>query len=216
MSRRRAFLVAIVAPLGAILSFTASTCHTQWVDVSNDGGVYVRAPFVRVHVDRYGGTSVRAPFTAVDVPGRGYPDAQLPIVIERVQPSSSSAQELAVMDDEALWELLRATAERLHERLARFDTGDSWQRYLQLPDGVLSDSSSDSRQRLDALTKLLDRFRHVTREPRYAKISGLAAFDQMQAALTEAVSRPDVPAAVGNITDEELPPPQSDGAGRGR
>src|SRR5688572_6673342 len=111
MSRKFAFLIVMCAAAGATLSFTVSACRAQSVDISTDGGVYVRAPFVRVYVDPYGGTSVRAPFTAVDVPGRGYPYAMSPAANDRrvLQPSLASSPELAVMDDGALWQFLSST-----------------------------------------------------------------------------------------------------------
>ncbi len=218
MSRRLAFLPVLCALTGTTMSFTAPTCRAQWVDVSREGGVYVRAPFVRVHVDAYGGTSVRAPFTAVDVPGRRYPVAQSPLVIERrvVRPSLPRTQELAVMDDVALWQTLRLTADRLHERLGRFDTGASWQRYLRLPEEVLTESPAGSHERRDALTKLLERFRYVTTDRQYARIADLPAFAAMRAALTEVVSRPDSSPAAGDVPDEELPMPPPDRSSRGR
>ena len=101
------------------------------------------------------------------------------------------------MGDEALWQSLRSTADRLYERLNRFDSGVSWQRYLRLPDEVLTDSSWDSDQRRNALTKLLGRFHYVATEPKYERIADLPAFIAMQAALTEMVSRLDASSAAG-------------------
>ena len=217
MSRKLSYLIVMCALVGTTWSFTAGTCRAQWVEVSTDGGVYVRAPFVRVYVDPYGGTSVRAPFTAVDVPGRGYRHAEPPIAIERraMQPSFANAQELAAMDDKALWQFLSSTAARLYERLGRFDTGDSWQRYLRLPEGVLTDSSSNSHERRDALKKLLGRFHYVATEPRYKRIANLPTFTAMQAALTEVVSRLDAPPGGAGVLDEELPVPEPDRSSRG-
>jgi len=216
MSRELTYLIVMCALVGSTLSFTAGTCRAQWVEVSTDGGVYVRAPFVRVYVDPYGGTSVRAPFTAVDVPGRGHPYALPPTVIERrvMEPVLPMAQELAVMDDKALWRFLSSTANRLHERLGRFDTGTSWQRYLRLPEEVLTDSSSNLHERRDALTDLLGRFRYVASEPRYERIANLPTFTAMQDALTEAVSRLDASVG-GDVSDEELPMPASERSSRG-
>jgi hypothetical protein len=217
MSRKLSYLIVMCAFVGATLSFTAGTCCAQWVEVSTDGGVYVRAPFVRVYVDPYGGTSVRAPFTAVDVPGRRYPHPQPPAVIEgrAMQPSLPRAQELATMDEEALWQFLSSTANRLHERLSRFDTGASWQRYLRLPEEVLTDSSLNLHERRDALTELLRRYRYVVTEPRYERIANLPAFTAMQAALTEVVSRLDASPADASVSDEELPMPAPERSSRG-
>jgi len=218
MSRKLAFLTALCVLAGTNLSFTATVCRAQWVDVSTDGGVHVRAPFVRVYVDPYGGTSVRAPFTAIGVPGRGFPSAEPPVVIERrvAQPSLLSAQELKVMDDASFWQFLRSTADRLHERLGRFDTGASWQSYLRLPDELLINSSSGPHERRNAVAELLERFRYVATEPRYERIAKLSAFTAMQAILTELVSRLDAPSAAGVVPDEELPMPEPDRSSRGR
>jgi hypothetical protein len=212
MTRRFAVLAVLAVLASTSLSFTVVTCRAQWVDVSSEGGVHVWTPFVRVHVDPNGGTSVRAPFTAVDVPGRAYPDAHAPIIIEQTPSSLPSTQELAAMDDDAIWQLLRATADRLHERLARFDTGATWQRYLQLPEEALNDQFASPSERRDALTQLLDRFRYVTSERQYAKISDLSAFATMRAVLTEVVSRSNASAAAVNVSDEELPIPRPDGS----
>ena len=209
MSRELTYLIVMCALVGSTLSFTASTCRAQWVEVSTDGGVYVRAPFVRVYVDPYGGTSVRTPFTAVDVPGRGYQScaASGSYRATRYAAFFAQAQELTAMDDESLWRFLSSTANRLHERLGRFDTGASWQRYLRLPEEVLTDSSSNLHERRDALTDLLGRFRYVATEPRYERIANLPTFTAMQAALTEVVSRLDASPAGDDMSDEELPMP---------
>ena len=218
MSRKLAYLIVMCATAGATLSFTGGTCRAQWVEISTDGTVYVRAPFVRVYVDPYGGTSVRAPFTAVDVPGRGYPYAQPPEVIEHrlLQPPLPSAQEPAVMDDEALWQFLSSTANRLHERLGRFNTGASWQKYLRLTDEVLMGSSLNPHERRVALTELLSRFHYVATEPRYERIANLPAFIAMRAALTEVVSRLEASPAGGEPHDEELPMPVHERSNRSR
>ena len=218
MPRKLACLASLCILVGVVLSFTNTMCLAQWVDISREGGVYVRAPFVRVYVDPYGGTSVRAPFTAIDVPGRRFPDVQPPGVIERrvVQPSFPGVQELQAMGDETLRQSLRSTADRLYERLNRFDSGVSWQRYLRLPDEVLTDSLSDSDQRRNALTKLLGRFHYVATEPKYERIADLPAFIAMQAALTEMVSRLDASSAAGGLPDEELPTPDPNRSSRSR
>jgi hypothetical protein len=119
------------------------------------------------------------------------------------------------MDDASLWQFLRSVADRLHERLGRFDTGASWQRYLQLPDELLTDSSSGPRERRDAVTELLERFRYIATEPRYERIAGLSAFATTQAALAEVLSRLDAPAAAGAVPDEELPMPEPERSSRG-
>ena len=218
MPRKLTCLPLLCTLVGMILSFTNTRCLAQWVDISREGGVYVRAPFVRVYVDPYGGTSVRAPFTAIDVPGRRFPDVQPPGVIERrvVQPSFPRVQEFQAMGDETLRQFLRSTADRLYVRLSRFNTGASWQTYLQLPEEVLTDSSWVSHHRRDALKELLGRFQYIASEPKYERIADLPAFIAMQAALTETVSRLDASSAAGGLPDEELPTPDPNRSSRSR
>jgi hypothetical protein len=120
------------------------------------------------------------------------------------------------MDDEALRQFLHSTADQLRVRLSRFNTGASWQRYLQLPEGALADPSWDSPDRRDALTELLGRFRYITSEPQYERIADLPAFAAMRDALTELASRTDASPRTGNVPDEELPMPAPDRSSRRR
>ena len=55
------------------------------------------------------------------------------------------------MNEEALVRLLKSTSGRLHNELARFDTGAKWQRYLQVPGEAFADTSSSSIARREAL-----------------------------------------------------------------
>lgn len=198
MSRNlRVALLCVLA--GLSVSLTAATCSAQRVRVGD--GVHVRAPFVRVDVYPYGGVSVRAPFTAVDIPDRVYYDE--PRFVE-LFPSDS---ELAAMDDAELGQALRSISARLHERLSRFDTGASWQRYLRLPETAFAYSSSERRE---ALVKTLDRFDHVASDPQYSMVARLPALVAMQAALTEALSRLDKSPTAGDSPSEDLPLPAPD------
>jgi hypothetical protein len=145
---------------------------------------------VRVDVDPYGGVSVRAPFAAVDVPPDPYYYGP-PAYFERrnVELQFPAAADLAAMNDEELHQTLLAIAESLHNRLNRFDTGDTWQRYLRLPDEIVA-SSSPSDARTAAIATLLERFQKVAADPQYPMIARLPAFVAMEAALNEALSRP--------------------------
>jgi hypothetical protein len=199
----------------------AAPCAAQRVWVG--GGVHVRAPFVRVDVGPYGGVSVRAPFTAIDVPGRMYYKPyydSYPVVIEEriVEPAFPTAAELAAMDDARLYEQLRLIGERLRRRLSRFNTGETWQEYLRLPEEAMASSPEERR---GALVKLSERFQRLAGDQQYSMISRLPAFVAMEAALSQTLARADgSPAATETPPQtEELPlpspdrpvPPQRDG-----
>jgi hypothetical protein len=210
MTRHSAAIALLSALSGVIFFATATPGFAQrvWVD---GGGVRVRAPFVRVDVGPYGGVSVRAPFAAVDVPPRAYyyeSDYGAPYIIERrvVEPSFPTAAELTAMDADQLNQALRNISQRLHDRLARFDTGPTWQVYLQLSSEAV-DASIPADERTAALAKLLDRFHKVAADPQYPMISGLPAFTAMAAALNEAVSRPDGMSPDATMEDLPLPMP---------
>jgi hypothetical protein len=207
---RKVLLSCALAVSGAVATLTASTLFAQPVGVSVGGGVHVRAPYVTVDVYPGGGVSVRAPFTAVDVGGRPYRHGPGPVVFERpmVTTSSSTSQDLAAMNDEALWRTLRSTSAQLRDRLNNFDTGDTWQRYLRLPDQVIAGPDPNEPGAREAFAQLLQRFRDVSVELRYQKIADLPAFKSTQAALTEVVSRQRNPASLTGATSEELPVPQ--------
>jgi hypothetical protein len=202
----------LLGSFGSAAWLATCTSHAQIVDVS-PGGVHVRAPFVKVDVFRGGGVHVRAPFTAVDVGGRPRYNGPPPYAVERpiFQASIPTAQELAAMDDDALWQSVRLAAERLHYRLNRFNTGYTWQRYLRVPDEVLSDTTSGGEQYQLAITNWLQRFRKISDEPQYGKVAELPEFVAMQALLAEAASRPisSSSASAGGAEDLPLPtPPQ--------
>ena len=195
MSRKFTVLVALGILGGTIGPLAANVSHSQ--------GVHVRAPFVSVDVDPYGGVSVRAPFTAVDIPGRArlYGPDSIVYGPPAASPSFPTAQELAAMDDATLRQTLRSTAYWLHDRLADFDTGDTWQRYFRLPAEIFAESSAATNERNAAFARLLQRFNDIAADPKFGKISKLPAFTAMQAALTELLSRHVVPS-------EDLPAPQ--------
>lgn len=208
MSRKFALLAVLVLLGGTLGALTTSTSFAQGVYFGPEGGIHVRAPFVRVDVYPRGGVSVRAPFAAVDVPPRPYYYGPPPMVIERpvAQPAFPTAEELAAMDDETLRQTVRSIADRLHDRLARFDTGDTWQRYLRLRDDIIADPSPAARG--EATARLLQRFSDIAADERYGTISGLPAFTAMQSGLAELLSRSGNASAAPGAAAEELPAPQ--------
>jgi hypothetical protein len=215
MSRSLAIAFLAFVSVTIVLPPTPSAAQRVWV---GDGGVRVRAPFVRVDVGPYGGVSVRAPFTSVDVPPRGYyyDDYPPPVLLERriVEPAYPTAASFAAMDDEQLNQALEAVSEDLHRQLARFNTSDSWQRYLRLPREAV-DVSLPGEKRLAARATMLERFQYVAADPQYPMIVRLPAFQAMLAVLSEAVARSDSAAAPNQAEEvapdqveaEELPPP---------
>jgi hypothetical protein len=130
----------------------------------------------------------------------------MPVIIERriSEPSYPSASELAAIDDAELDRTLRSISQRLYDRLNRFNTGETWQRYLRLPDEVFADSSP---QRREALVKTLGRFDNVASDPQYSMIARLPVFAAMQATLVEALSRIDESQTSAGPPAEDLPLP---------
>lgn len=206
MSRNLSF-VGLICAVSGLSSLSATSCEAQRVWVGG-GGVRVRAPFVRVDVGPYGGVSVRAPFAAVDVPPDGYYEPGPPVIVERryAEPTYATAADFAAMDEEQLNRALQGISQSLHDRLNRFDTGQTWQRYLRLPESAV-DASLPATERTAALATLLERFRKVTANPQYSMIARLPAFIAMEAALNEAVSRPQAPLTPPQSTQEDLPLP---------
>jgi hypothetical protein len=206
----KVMILAVRCSLGCgIAILAARACQAQWVQVTEGGGVHVRAPFVRVDVFEDGGVSVRAPFTSVDTPGRRSYRVERRAFVEpqMAAPEWSTAGDLAAMDDETLRRTLRLNAARLHQDLGRFNTRASWQRYLRLPEDWASDSSTKPEH--EALARTLGRFRFVAANPEYSMIASLPSFHVMQDALDEMVSRLEN-SAVPRSSAEELPlPPQN-------
>jgi hypothetical protein len=208
MSRHILSAVGVTFVSGLIVfAWAGESLGQVWV---GGGGVRVRAPFVRVDVGPYGGVSVRAPFTSIDVPGRAYYYEPYPAVIQErvVEPSFPTAAEFASMDDARLTEQLFSIANSLNRRLSRFDTGPTWQRYLRFPEESLA--SADLAVRREALIGLLAKFQKVSADAQYSMIARLPAFVAMEAALMEAVSRPDGGAGAIEtpVEAEELPLPE--------
>jgi hypothetical protein len=204
-------ILAVRCSLGCgIAILAARACHAQWVNVTQGGGVHVRAPFVRVDVYPGGGVSVRAPFTSVDTPGRRsyYVERRAFVEPPMAAPEWSTAGDLAAMDDETLRRTLRLNAARLHQSLDRFNTGATWQRYLRLPEDWARASFMEPDEQYETLERILNRFRFVSTNPEYSMIARLPAFNAMQDVLNEMVSRLESSGTRGSA--EELPvPPQN-------
>ncbi|HJS08798.1 MAG TPA: hypothetical protein VJ809_14115 [Pirellulales bacterium] len=206
----KVMIVAVRCSLGCGIAILATGAgQAQWVQVSEGGGVHVRAPFVRVDVFEDGGVSVRAPFTNVDTPGRRSYRVERRAFVEPqlAAPEWSTAVDLAAMDDASLRRTLRLSAARLHQDLGRFNTRASWQRYLRLPEDSASDSSTEPEH--EALARTLGRFRFVAANPEYSMITSLPSFHAMQDALDEMVSRLESSAVPGNSAEELPLPPQN-------
>jgi len=209
--------LAVVAMSTILLPLAATPCEAQRVWVG-DGAVRVRAPFVSVDVVPYGGVSVRAPFAAVDVPLRGYEGPPMGDYDDHAyhaevfaQPRAAetafpSAAELRGMTSEQLNITLQDLSQRLHIRLQRFDTGQTWQNYLQLsPESI--DPATPADKRAADLIELLERFHKIAADPQYPMIARLPEFQAMEAAVNEAVNRPEHPAESSAPAVEELPMP---------
>ena len=121
--------------------------------------------------------------------------------------------ELRAMGDDELLNALVSLTAQLDADLNRFDTGDTWQRYLDLPDDALPPPTSDGRVELgvNSLRDTLIRFERTVARPEFVQISGLPSFAATQAALAEVVRRygeqPDAPAASTQEVARRIPPP---------
>jgi hypothetical protein len=199
--------IAVLLAFASLVAVELLATNSAW------GQVHVRAPFVRVDVGP-GGVSVRAPFTAVDVPRRRYWQEAGPYGPgpEFAEPAIPSAQQLTSLSDDRLLNLLISVGRRLRIELARFDTGERWQRYLRVPVESIADPSRASEERRDTLVATIERFGNVAADPQYAMIASLPSFRATQAILAELASRVETNrVAPGAQTSappaEELPPP---------
>lgn len=190
------------------VGLNAPSSQAQWVDVSPGGGVHVRAPFVSVDVYPHGGVSVRAPYAAVDVGGRPRCDTSQSYAVESqiAQLPLATPEALAALDDEALRQTIRATADRLRSRLAGYRTGYMWQQYLRPPDEVLSTTATETESYHAAIEKRLERFQRISADPQYSKLAQFPEFVAMEDALTEASARQSGSASAAG-RPEELPTP---------
>lgn len=107
------------------------------------------------------------------------------------QETYPTVDELQQMDDGTLLNTLVDLTARLDERVARFDTGATWQRYLRLPDDALPPPSADGQVTLGmkSLAATLDRFDSIASNSKYRVISDLPLFVAAHSALRESVER---------------------------
>jgi hypothetical protein len=196
---RRNLSFRLLTAAACFVLFAAPSLIAQTVSVSLDNGVHVRAPFTSVDVFPGGSVRVRTPYTAVDIGGRSTHVVQRPVTKADI----FSEDELARMSDTELSHAVRESSERFMERMNRFNTGATWQRYLRLPDELQTDDYvGDSAQRA-AVGRLLERFDEIAADSRYQKISNLLEFDAMRSVLAELIKRP---AATGTTGRTELLP----------
>jgi hypothetical protein len=225
---RKLFSVAVAA----LAASTATSADAQviigrgggiGISIPGVGGVRLGAPGVyvrpygmrRVIVGPYGvAPSYGDPYGAeypsrfnsrpsapLSSPGRG-PTLMLP-----------TEGELRAMGDDELLNALVGLTAQLDADLNRFDTGDTWQRYLRLPDDALPPPTADGRVELgvNSLRDTLIRFERTVAKPEFVQISGLPSFAATQAALAEAVRRygeqPEAPAASTPAVARRIPPP---------
>lgn len=193
------------------------SCRAQWVVVSPGGGVHVRAPFVSVDVYPHGGVSVRAPYTSVDVGNPPRCDSPRSYLVDSqyVQLPLPTPEALAAMDDEALRQTIRTTADRLRSRLAGYRTGYMWQQYLRPPDEIISENSADDETYHAAVEKLRQRFQRIAADAHYSKLAQFPEFVAMENALTEAGVRQSGSASVTGRPEELPTPPQAQPAQQG-
>ena len=197
----------------AVVLLLTSSAEGQLVRVRRGFGreVHVRAPFVRVDVGPGGATSVRAPFTAVDSPGRVYVGPRRRFLAPSPYAAPTpygyggqtavqarpfpTQQELAAMDDAALFAALREISSLLDLRLARLKTGAGWQRYLGLSEEALGGPAAEAKGgvppvvRIDLLQKVLIRFDRTADNPEYAMIATLPSFIATRAAIRQVIDR---------------------------
>jgi hypothetical protein len=94
------------------------------------------------------------------------------------------------MTDSDLLNSLAALTAQFDADLNRFDTGDTWQRYLGLPDDALPPASGGRVVLgMNSLAETLARFDRTVAKPEFVQISGLPSFSATHAALAEVVRR---------------------------
>ncbi len=218
---------------GAMLFAATSTDAQAGRRFGHGHGVHVVAPFVRVDVSPHGATSVRAPFVAVDPgrvvigPHRYYHHSVEPAYVVggryaepyAVAPGAAPIQpltvdELAALDEVALFAELRGASAALDGRLSRLSTGDGWRRHLGIDPALLGERGNLPEViHVDKLQPMLVRFDKVASNPKYAKIANFPSFGATRLALAEVIRRfdgsddPESPATDENINAnvEETP-----------
>jgi len=200
MERRFSLRLLAVA---TVATLAPPPLHAQSISVSLENGVHVRAPFTSVDVFS-GGVRVRAPYTAVDIGGRAAYAGPLHVVRRPISSAEFFAPaNLARMSDAVLWRTVRESSDRFMSRVGRFDTGDTWQRYLRLPDELQTDVFTGDAAQLEAVDTLLQRIDNIAADGQFRKISDLPQFTAMRYALAELIKRQ---ASSGHVDQPELLP----------
>ena len=190
------------------------------ISIPGVGGVRVGAPGVyvrpyglsrRVIVGPYG----VPPGYGADYGSRFASPPQAPPLSPGREPALMlpTAGELRAMGDDELLNAVVGLTAQLDADLNRFDTGDTWQRYLRLPDDALPPPTADGRVELgvNSLRDTLLRFERTVAKPEFVQISGLPSFAATQAALAEVVRRygeqSNAPATSAPAVARRIPPP---------
>lgn len=197
----------IIGAMAGIVTWYAAAepVAAQLVQV-NPG--YVRAPFVRVYRDPNGVTRVQAPFVDLYAPGRYAADRW-----NRDPRDAATREELRQMPEARLRRQLFGSALDLDRALDRFETGESWQRYLSVAPGLpLSRDRFDSAEitRTNGqLATVLAHFDAVSKNADYRMIAALPAFQWTHELLAEYLDARRMSQSAAHPTPaEELPPPQ--------
>ena len=193
------------------------------VNVPGLGGIRLGAPGVyarpygvsgRIGVAPYGVAPLYGPY---GYPDSGYLYGRGPVSRYAARPLSPGLAagygasqplptegELRSMTDSDLLNSLAALTAQFDADLNRFDTGDTWQRYLGLPEDALP-PASEGRVVLgvNSLAETLTRFDRTVAKPEFVQISGLPSFSATHAALAEVVRRF---GGVGDQSTESEPP----------
>jgi hypothetical protein len=120
----------------------------------------------------------------------------------------AALSEYVIPPDQRPRRQLLFAARDLNRSLQRFDTGDTWQRYLRVAPGLaLSEEKTDSPPSVpspDDLTLALAHFDSVLQNPDFRVISSLPAFQTTRQRLAAFLGQPGTPQAQ---PPEELPAP---------
>ena len=186
--------ISMVVMMGTMFSALAvNPADAQIVRVYRGGGIHIRAPFVRIDIPPVLPRTRLRPLAPAGTAGAGR---------GRALTADQSTASLEVA--------LRRTALALQEELRRFQTADSWQRYLRLPPVYRSPGWSTRRdvatmKQLQSLARL---FEEVAANSYYAMIAELPAFvatrDVLKAIIT---SRGEQSTPINRPAAEEIPLP---------
>lgn len=100
-----------------------------------------------------------------------------------------SPADMTKMDVPTLQSALSDTNGSLSNELNHFTSAASWQKFFNLPEGIVDEGTID----LASLQTALVRFENVAANPKFAQIAALPSFQQSRSLLTELVNRADLP-----------------------